>query len=137
MPPSAAPAAAPMADPTGPAQARAAVVKAQVEQAENDYRRQIFTAVGQFNSQRQQCLVSGRASRIAQERYGLMMEKFRNGTATVTDLNTAQSENDEATDRYINDLSNYWNYYYTLRQLTLYDFMKNKDIEVDFEELLK
>ena len=40
-------------------------------------------------------------------------------------------------DKYINDLSNFWNYYYTLRQLTLYDFMKNKDIEVDFEELLK
>ena len=119
------------------AQARAAVVKAQVEQAENDYRRQIFTAVGQFNSQRQQCLVSGRASRIAQERYGLMMEKFRNGTATVTDLNTAQSENDEATDRYINDLSNYWNYYYTLRQLTLYDFVKGEDLDVDFEELVK
>ena len=119
------------------AQAKAAVVKAQVEQAENDYRRQIFTAVGQFNSQRQQCLVSERASRIAQERYDLMMEKFRNGTASVTDLNTAQSENDDATDRYINDLSNFWNYYYTIRQLTLYDFMEGKDIEVDFEELMK
>lgn len=119
------------------AEARAAVVRAQVEQAENDYRRQIYTAVGQFNSQRQQCIVSGRASRIAQERYDLMMEKFRNGTATVTDLNTAQSENDEAADKYVNDLSNFWNYYYTLRQLTLYDFMEGKDIEVDFEELLK
>ena len=119
------------------AQAKAAVVKAQVEQAENDYRRQIYTAVGQFNSQRQQCMVSERASRIAQERYDLMMAKFRDGTASVTDLNTAQSENDEAADKYINDLSNFWNYYYTLRQLTLYDFMKNKDIEVDFEELLK
>ena len=112
-------------------------VRGQVEQAENDYRRQIYTAGGQFNSQRQQCIVSGRASRIAQERYDLMMEKFRNGTATVTDLNTAQSENDEAADKYVNDLSNFWNYYYTLRQLTLYDFMEGKDIEVDFEELLK
>jgi len=38
---------------------------------------------------------------------------------------------------YIDDLMNFWNYYYTLRQLTLYDFMEGKDIEVDFEELLK
>ena len=119
------------------AEARAAVVKAQVEQAESDYRRQIYTAVGQFNRQRQQCLVSERASRIAEERYALVMEKFRDGTATVLELNTAQNENDEAADRYVNDLSSYWNYYYTLRQLTLYDFEKGKDIEVDFEELLK
>ena len=119
------------------AEARAAVVKAQVEQAESDYRRQIFTAVGQFNSQKQQCTVSRRASRIAQERYGLMMEKFRSGTASVTDLNTAQSENDDAADKYITDLSNFWNYYYTLRQLTLYDFIGGRDIDVDFEELVE
>lgn len=119
------------------AEAKAAVVRAQVEQAESDYRRQIYTAVGQFNSQRQQCMASERASRIAQERYSLIMEKFRNGTASVTDLNTAQSECDSATAKYIEDLASYWNYYYTLRQLTLFDFMTGKDIDVDFEELTK
>ena len=119
------------------AEARAAVVRAQVEQAERDYRRQIFTSVGQFNSQRQQCMASERASRIAKERYSLIMEKFRNGTASVTDLNTAQSECDSATAKYIEDLASYWNYYYTLRQLTLFDFMTGKDIDVDFEELTK
>ena len=119
------------------AQAKAEVVKAQVEQAENDYRRQVFTAVGQFNSQRAQCMASERASRIAQERYSLIMDKFRKGTASVTDLNTAQSECDAATEKYITDLSKFWIYYYTLRQLTLYDFIQGKDIDVDFQELIK
>ncbi len=119
------------------AQAKAAVVKAEVAQAEQDYRRSIYTAVGQFNNQRQQCMVSERASRIARERYSLMMEKFRSGKASVTDLNTAQSENDSAVSRYVTDLSNFWNYYYTLRQLTLYDFIRNRNLDVDFLELIK
>lgn len=119
------------------AQAQAAVMRAQVEQAESDFRRQVYTAVGQFNSQREQCMASKHASRIAMERYGLVMQRFRDGTASVTDLNTAQNECDSAMDKYITDLGNYWNYYYTLRQLTLYDYGKDKSIEVDFTELLK
>ena len=117
------------------AQAKAAVVRAQVEQEENDFRRKVFMAVGKFNSQRQQCMASEKASRIARERYSLIMEKFRNGTASVTDLNTAQSECDSAVEKYILDLSDYWNYYYALRQLTLYDFVAGSDIDVDFDEL--
>lgn len=119
------------------AEAKEAVVKAQVEQAENDYKRSLFTAVGQFNSQRRQCLVSERASRIAKERYSLTMDKFRNGSATVTDLNTAQSENDEAAAQYITDLGNYWKYYYTLRKLTLHDFISGSDLDVDYDEMVQ
>lgn len=117
------------------AEAHEEAVKAQITQAENDYRRSVFSAVGQFNKQRGQCIVSERAARIAQERYSLTMDKFRAGSASVTDLNTAQSENDEAAVKYITDLSNFWNYYYALRKLTLYDFLEGHDIDVDFENM--
>ena len=119
------------------AKAAEAVVRAQVQQAENDYRRNIYTAVGQFNNQRRQCEVSRRAKDIASERYDLMMEKFRNGNASVTDLNTAQSENDTALQKYINDISDYWSYYYKLRQYTLYDFIEGRDIDIDPEEMVE
>lgn len=119
------------------AEAAAEVVRAQVAQAENDKRISLFTAVGQFNNQQQQCNVSRRAAAIAEERYGLVMEKFMAGTASVTDLNTARTENDDAMSKYINDLSSYWNYYYTLRKLTLYDFIAGRDLDVDFEEMVK
>lgn len=118
------------------AKAAQEVVRAQVVQSENDYRRTIFTAVGQFNNQRHQCSVSRRAMLIAKERYELMMEKFRGGKASVMDLNTAQSENDTALQKYITDVSNYWEYYYTLRQYTLYDFIKGKDLEIDVNEMI-
>ena len=117
------------------AEAAAEVVRAQVEQAENDKRISLYTSVGQFNNQRRQCEVSRRASEIARERYSLVMDKFRSGTATVTDLNTARSENDDALTQYVSDISRYWTYYYTLRKLTLYDFITGEDLNVNFEEM--
>lgn len=119
------------------AKAAEEVVKAQNLQNENDYRRKIFTAVGQFNNQRRQCLASRKAMEIASERYGLMMDKFRLGTATVTDLTDAQNDNESAMAKYITDYSNFWNYYYTLRKYTLYDFITGKDIDVDVREMVE
>jgi len=119
------------------AKAAQEVVKAQNIQDENDFRRKIFTAVGQFNNHRQQCVASKRAMDIAAERYSLMMDKFKNGNATVTDLTNAQSDSDSTLSRYVADLSNYWNYYYTLRKLTLYDFLTGRDIDIDVKEMVE
>lgn len=119
------------------AKAAEEVVRAQVQQSENDFRRKVFTAVGQFNNQRQQCLSSRRARDIARERYLLIMDRFRSGSATVTELNTAQSENDAAAHQYIADLGNFWSYYYSLRQLTLYDFIAGCDLDVNPEEMIE
>ena len=119
------------------AKAAQEVVKAQVQQSENDYRRQLFTAVNQFNNQRQQCMVSRKAMFIASERYELTMHRFREGNASVTDLNMAQSENDSALRQYVSDLCNFWIYYYTLRQHTLYDFIKGCDLEIDIYEMIR
>lgn len=119
------------------AKAAEEVVKAQNLQDENDFRRKIFTAVGQFNNQRQQCVASKRAMEIATERYSLMMDKFRSGNATVTDLTNAQNDSDSALSKYVGDLSNYWNYYFTLRKLTLYDFLSGRDIDIDVKEMVE
>ena len=113
------------------------VVRAQVEQGENDFRRQLYSLVGQFSSQRQQCMTSLRARRLSAERYGLMMEKFRRGNASVLEMNAAQSEKDTALSRYVSDLSDFWNYYYKIRQLTLFDFIEGKDLDVSYEEMIE
>ena len=117
--------------------ARAAeeVVKAQVEQSENDFRRKVFSAVGKFNNQRGQCQVSRRALDIAGERYALVMDKFRAGSASVLELNTARTENDSARKQYLTDLANFWTSYYTLRKYTLYDFITGEDIAIDENEM--
>ena len=118
------------------AEAAAEVVKAQVLQAESDYRRSVFTAVGQFNNQKSQCEISRRAMEISSERYEMMLEKFAAGRATVLELKTAQEESDSAVRKHVRDMANFWNYYYTIRQLTLYDFMEGHDLEVQFFEMI-
>lgn len=112
------------------------VVKAQVEQNENDHRRKVFSAVGQFNNQRGQCLVSRRALSIAGERYSLVMDKFRAGNASVLELNTARTENDNARKQYLSDLSLFWTSFYTLRKYTLFDFLSGEDIAIDENEMI-
>lgn len=119
------------------AEAAADVVRAQVEQSENDFRRSLFSAVGQFNNQRGQCVVSKRASDLAAERNSLMMEKYAAGKASTLELNQAQEEADSSRQKYIEDVCNFWLYYYTLRKLALYDFIGNRDIDVSFDEMVE
>ena len=118
------------------AKAALEVTNARVAQREIDFRQTIFTAVNEFNNKKSQCLTSKRAMVIASERYKLIMEKFQNGNASVLELNTAQSENNAATFKYINDISNYWQSYYNLRAYTLFDFLTGKDLEINEIELL-
>lgn len=117
------------------AKAAQEVAKAKVAQGESDRRRVIFTAVGQFNNQKQKCEVSKRAMEIASERYGLMMEKFRGGSVSVTELVNSQSDNDSAIQKHISDLEDFWTQYYSLRQYTLYDFIKGQELEINVEEM--
>ena len=65
------------------------------------------------------------------------MDRFRSGSASVLDLNTARAENDSARSQYITDMSNFWNYYYTIRQYTLFDFLAGEDVTVDVNEMIE
>lgn len=118
------------------AKAAREVINAQVAQNESDFKRTIFSAVNEFNNKKSQCLTSKKAMIIASKRYTLILEKFQNGNASVLELNTAQSENDAATIKYVNDISNYWKSYYTLRAYTLHDYLNDKDLDINETELI-
>ncbi len=111
------------------------VVELQVEQAVTEKRENILFKVLQFNIQGNQCYISAQADTIGRERYDVTRQRFLNGTINVTELNNAQTEMDNATVRYLNDLRNYWNYYYDIRKLSLYDYFGNKKLDEDFEKL--
>lgn len=59
---------------------------------------------------------------VAERRYSITENLFRVGKLTVTDLNVAQVERDNAKRSYISALRDFWNSYYLLRRLTLFDF---------------
>ena len=84
-----------------------------------------------------QCEISKRAADIADESYRLAFENFGNGSMSVTDLNSLQNERDNARQTYVNNVSSYWNYYFTIRGLTLFDYVSNTNISTEFDKLIK
>ena len=113
------------------------IILTQVEQEIMDRRQDIYIRVVQFNAQSKQCDVSQKADGIAAERFELALQRFRNGSISILDINTAQNERDEASAQYIEELANYWNYYYSLRKDTLYDYIYGKDLDAEFDKLIE
>mgnify|MGYP000695859060 CR=1 FL=1 len=72
-----------------------------------------------------------KAQEIAIKRYEITKKRFVLGKITITDLNLALQEKDRSVLRYLNSLEKFWTDYYTLRRLTLYDFIKNEKIKID------
>lgn len=119
------------------AKAKAEMVRNQIEQDEIDFRHAVYTLIEQFHNQRNQCAVAARAREVAERRYAIAMENFRRGTVSVTEMNTAQTEKDQANQTYVSALADFWNYYYSLRRKTLYDFLSHTDINAEFDKLIK
>lgn len=113
------------------------VIEASLEKDAIDQRQDIYLKVMQFNNQSVQCTISVRADSVSAYRYSLSMQQFANGRLSVMELNNAQTERNSAHDRLITELHNFWNYYYSIQRLTLFDFRNNQNISVDFDAMLQ
>ena len=119
------------------AEADLEAAKTKLEKDHEAYLQDLQTNVMQFNLLRAQYKNALRAQDIADERYEITKLRFETGGVKVTDLNTAQQESESARAQYIRLLQTYWTDYYTLRKATLYDWILNHDLEVDFDKLIK
>ena len=118
------------------AQSQAEVVAAQIEQAEAQLRENVALKVMRFNRQGSQCEVSRKAEAVGRDRYAAARDRFLAGSTGVTELNTAQSEMEGASLRYLQDLAAWWEYYYDIRQMTLYDYLRQTRInEKNYEKI--
>lgn len=114
------------------AQSSMEVVRTNVQQAQIDFEQEIFLMTMQFNLQDDQVLAAAKADTIANSRYDVTKARFLIGKIDVLDLNVAQTEKDQAKRGYVAALREYWDYYYTIRQYTLYDFMDNEKLTQDY-----
>ena len=99
-----------------------------VEKDRTDFERSVIVQVEQFSLMRDQLVTAKEADKVAANGYQIALKQFQNGEITITDLNIALSERDNAKRDYIYSLQSYWEAYYRLRILTLYDFEKNQKI---------
>ena len=119
------------------AEAQAETTRNRQEQEMVDYQQEITLLVMKFNNQRLQCDISRRAAELAEESYRMSVENFSRGTISITDMNAAQAANDAAMQSYIANLNNFWNYYYTIRRHTLFDYITRTDISAEFDKLVE
>ena len=112
------------------------VVLSKIRQEQMNFNQDIFLLVEHFNNQAQQLSIAKEADIIAQQRYKTSIETFLIGKINTLDLNDAQNSKDQARQKHISELYNYWSYFYQIRSLTLWDFERDTELEVDFEEVI-
>mgnify|MGYP001386335976 CR=1 FL=1 len=72
--------------------------------------------------------LSAKADTVAGKRFEVAYNRYVIGRITIDNLYVAQSEKDAALSQYVQALRAYWQAYYRLRRLTLYDFERGEPI---------
>jgi outer membrane protein len=119
------------------AQSSLELAKVQQNQALVDFQQNLFLDVEQFNLQKDQVAIAAQSDTVAKRMYEVTKQRFLIGKIAILDLNNADSKKDQNRRAYVQALQDYWNYFYNLRLLTLYDFIAKKPIETDYEKLLQ
>ena len=113
------------------------LAQVQANQALVDFQQNLFLDVEQFNLQKYQVAIAAKSDTVAMKRYEVTKQRFLIGKIAVLDLNDADSRKDQNKRAYVQALQDYWNFFYNIRSLTLFDFIGHKPLETDYEKLIK
>ncbi|HKL31033.1 MAG TPA: TolC family protein [Tangfeifania sp.] len=112
------------------------VVRISINQEKIDFEQDVIMNVMEFNLQANQVKNTAKADTIAEMGYEVTQQRFLIGKLDVTKLNLARNDREQARRAYINSLRTYWNYFYNLRRLTLYDFESEKTLSENFDRIV-
>jgi Outer membrane protein len=113
------------------------IIQGQLRQQAQDFRQDIFILTEQFNNQAEQLRIACEADTIARRRYHTNVETFKIGSISTLELSDAQKSKDQARIGRIQQLFNYWYYYYQLRSIALWDFERGCELTADVEHLIE
>ncbi|MFP4471136.1 MAG: TolC family protein [Bacteroidales bacterium] len=111
------------------------IVRTAVEQERIDFEQNVYLEVANFMMQQRQLEIAAKADTVAGKGFEVAKQRYMIGKISITDLTTAQINNDNARISYARSLQEYWINYYQLRQVTLYDFKYDHEISIDFDKL--
>lgn len=111
------------------AEANLDLVNTNLAQEQQQFEQEIYLHTLNWANQRNLLETAKKAQEIAIKRYQISKERYILGKITITDFNIAQQEKDQSQVAFINSLEKFWIDYYTLRRLTLYDFLNDRKIE--------
>jgi outer membrane protein TolC len=113
------------------------LAQVQAEQTLQTFESDLLLDVEKFNLQYQQVMIAAQSDTVAQRMYEVSKARYMIGSSTVLELNNADTEKDSNRRAYIQSLQQFWNYFYNIRSLALYDFLNNKPLEADYEALIQ
>ncbi len=113
------------------------VANARIRQARIDFEQNIVQSVLEFNLQAEQVKNAAKADTVAQKGFEVTFQRFLIGKVDVIKLNSARNDLESARKAYINAVKTYWNYYYRVRMLTLYDFAKGENLTAEYDKIIQ
>jgi outer membrane protein len=119
------------------AQSSLELAQVQQQQALIDFQQNLYLDVEQFNLQKNQVAIAAKSDTVAARMYEVTKQRFLIGKIAILELNNADTKKDQNRRAYIQELQNYWNYFYNIRGLSLYDFLSKKPLETEYEKLLE
>lgn len=111
------------------------LVNTTVKQDMVDFEQEVFFRVMEFNMLKSQLEIAQKADVIAEKRHEVTLQRFMIGRVDVIELNLALEEKDRSKQRYLAAMRNYWRGFYEMRRITLYDFLNDRPLMVDFDEI--
>lgn len=104
------------------------------KQSEIALEQEIIMSVNDFNTRINQITSAEDALKISEMAYEETKQRFLIGKSDVNSLNLSLNRQTEAQRNYIIAIKNYWQGYYKIRRLTLYDFVNKNPISHEIEE---
>jgi hypothetical protein len=118
------------------AQSQEEIVANSVAQDKIDLEREVRLKAIKFNQQKTLVQIAAESDKVAKKTYELTKARFLIGKAVdIRDLNQAKIDMDNSEKEYYTALQTFWQSYFELRQLTLYDFEKLERIQFNMEDI--
>lgn len=108
------------------------IVKLSAQEDELRLEKEVIMTVDDFTRQQQLIRSALEAMELANIAYEQTQERFIIGKADINSLTLSNNRRQEAQRNYVGSLRNYWQSYFKIRKLTLFDFVKGEPIKIDF-----
>lgn len=94
---------------------------------ENQAQDALYAALGLAQAERQ-LEIAAKADSVGAKRFEVARNRYSIGRIDFSNLAIAQTEKDQALQGYLESLRGYWDAYYRLRRLTLWDFVRDEPL---------
>lgn len=103
--------------------------KIEREKRQREFENEIHETLINYNHSVRLWQTAEKAYQLSQEQYTMLVRKFSLGKVSVYELTNAQNEQNNAMQRYYSAIKDTYGNYFTLRNMALYDFKQNVELE--------